>query len=177
MTKNISFELEQAFKTECRVFDLKSEYPGYREDIRWAIATDLSEEEVREKYSTIIRQYEPFMLLTKEHARVFVQYQSNERKHKKRNAEHGDAFGYEDGEMEMYHPELVNNPFDEPDMTWLYEELQTLEPMKRDRIRKHYIDGISVAEIAAADNVSVQSIYKSIERGLKDLQKKLKNFS
>ena len=62
-------------------------------------------------------------------------------------------------------------------MTWLYEELQTLEPMKRDRIRKHYIDGISVAEIAATDNVSVQSVYKSIERGLKDLQKKLKNFS
>ena len=112
-----------------------------------------------------------------EHARVFVKYHSNERKHKKRIAEHGDAFGYEDGEMEMYHPEMVSNPFDEPDMTWLYEGLDLLDPMKSDRIRKHYLEGISVAEIAAADGVTVQSVYKSIERGLKDLQKNLKKFS
>ena len=42
---------------------------------------------------------------------------------------------------------------------------------------KNYLEGISVAEIAAADGVSLQSVYKSIERGLKDLKKILKFIS
>ena len=37
----------------------------YIEDIRWAIATDISEEELREKYGAIIEKNEPFLLLTK----------------------------------------------------------------------------------------------------------------
>lgn len=176
MANNISFELEQAFRAECKVIDLKKEYTGYRENIRWAIATDLTEKTFRTKYRIIIEQYEPFMLLTMEHAKVIIQFHSNERKHKKRNAEHGDAFGYEDGEMERYHPEIIENPFDEPDMTWLYEGLEKLDSIKRERIRKHYLEGISVAEIAAADKVSFQSVYKSIERGLNDLRKNLKKF-
>lgn len=177
MTNNISLELKQAFKAECKVIDLKQEYSGYCEDIRWAIATDLAEDALRAKYRIIIEQYEPFMILTMEHAKVFVRFHSNERKHKKRNAERGDAFGYEDGEMEKYHPEMVNNPFDEPDMTWLHAGVDKLGPIKRERITKHYLEGISVAEIAAADGVSLQSVYKSIERGLKDLKKILKFIS
>ena len=93
-----------------------------------------------------------------------------------RNAEHGDAFGYEDGEMEKYHPELIENPFDDSsDMTWLYEAIDKLEPLKRERIKKHYIEGISVAEIADAEGVSFQSVYKSITRALKILEKNLAN--
>lgn len=78
--------------------------------------------------------------------------------------------------MERYHPEIIENPFDEPDMTWLYEGLERLDSIKRERIRKHYLEGISVAEIAAADKVSFQSVYKSIELGLNDLRKNLKKF-
>ena len=177
MTTTIKFELEQAFKAECKIIDLKQEYTGYREAVRWAIATDLTEKALREKYHIIIEQYAPFILLTMEHAKIIVQFHSNERKHKKRNAERGDAFGYEDGEIEKYHPELVDDPFSEPDMTWLYKGLDMLDPIQRERITKHYIEGMSVAEIAAADKVSFQSVYKSIERGLNDLRKKLKNFS
>ena len=43
MFGNYSLELEQAFKSECRVIDLKQEYMYYREEVRWAIATDLTE--------------------------------------------------------------------------------------------------------------------------------------
>ena len=85
MTTKIRIELEQAFKAECKVIDLKHEYTGYRENIRWAIATALTETALRSKYSEIIAQYEPFLLLTEEHAKIFVQFHSNERKHKMRN--------------------------------------------------------------------------------------------
>lgn len=172
MTGNNRFELEQAFKAECRVIDLKHEYTHYRENIRWAIATSLTENDLRRKYGDIIGQYEPFLLLTEEHAKTIMQFHSNDRKHKKRNAELGDGFGYEDDLFEKFHPELVENPFDDdPDMTWLYNALDQLEPLKKERVMKHYIEGISVAEIAAAEGVSVQSVYRSIARAIKSLQK------
>ena len=70
----------------------------------------------------------------------------------------------------------MENPFDDSsDMTWLYEAIEKLEPLKRERIKKHYIEGISVAEIADAEGVSFQSVYKSITRALKILEKILSN--
>lgn len=172
MTAKNRFELEQEFKAECKVIDLKHEYTGYREDIRWAIATSLTETALRAKYGEIVAQYEPFLLLTEEHAKIIVQFHSNERKHKKRNAELGDAFGYEDDLFEKFHPELVENPFDNgPDMTGLYEALDRLEPKMRERVIKHYIEDNSVAEIAATEGVSIQSVYRSISRALKSLEK------
>ena len=177
MTIKSKFELElAAFKAECKVIDLKHEYTGYKEDVRWAIATSLSEVTLRAKYGKIIAQYEPFLLLTEEHAKIIIQFHSNERKHNKRNAELGDAFCYEDSLFEKFHPELVENPFDDSsDMTWLYEAIEKLEPLKRERIKKHYIEGISVAEIADTEGVSFQSVYKSITRALKILEKILSN--
>ena len=59
MTTKIRIELEQAFKAECKVIDLKHEYTGYRENIRWAIATAFTETALRSKYGEIIAQYEP----------------------------------------------------------------------------------------------------------------------
>ena len=94
MTNNFIDNLEKVFKEECKVIDLKQEYMNYIEDIRWAIATDISEEELREKYEAIIEKYEaiiekyePFLLLTKEQYLVMINFHSNNRKHKKRNAE------------------------------------------------------------------------------------------
>ena len=179
MTTKNRFELEQAFKAECKVIDLKHEYTGYRENIRWAIATALTETVLRSKYGEIVSQYEPFLLLTEEHAKIFVQFHSNERKHKMRNAEHGDAFGYEDGEMEKYHPELIENPFDrlfdeQFDSAELYKALDKLEPTRRERIIKHYIEGISIVEIAEKEGVSPQAVQQSIARALNFLKKILK---
>ena len=42
MTNNFIDTLEKVFKEECKVIDLKQEYMHYIEDIRWAIATDIS---------------------------------------------------------------------------------------------------------------------------------------
>ena len=177
MTTINKYELElAAFKAECKVIDLKHEYNGYKEDVRWAIATSLSEVTLRAKYGKIIAQYEPFLLLTEEHAKIIIQFHSNDRKHQKRYAELGDAYCYEDSLFEKFHPELVENPFDDSsDMTWLYEALDKLDPLKKERVKKHYLEGFSVAEIAAAEGVSVQSVYKSITRALKKLEKILEN--
>lgn len=179
MNTKTRLELEKAFYAECKVIDLKHEYTGYREEIRWAIASKLTETVIKAKYSEIVSQYEPFLLLTEEHAKIFVQFHSNERKHQKRNAEHGDAFGYEDGEMEKYHPELIDNPldriFDEKFASAeLYRALDKLEPPRRTRIIKHYIHGISIVDIAEQEGVSPQAVQQGIARSLNFLKKFLK---
>ena len=97
-----------------------------------------------------------------------------------RNAEHGDAFGYEDGEMEKYHPELIENPFDclfdeQFDSAELYKALDKLEPTRRERVIKHYIHGISIVEIAEKEGVSPQAVQQSIARALNFLKKFLKD--
>ena len=58
MKSNFIFELEQTFKTECKVIDLKQEYTQYREEIRWGIATYLSEKELRVQHINEIKVME-----------------------------------------------------------------------------------------------------------------------
>ena len=172
MSGNYSLELEQAFKNECRVIDLKQEYMYYREEVRWAIATDLTEGELKEKYGAIIAQYMPYVLLSMEHAITMVKYHSNNRIHSQRNAEHCDAFGYDDGELEKYHPELVDDPFGQSaDMDFLYEALDRLPESQRSRIQKYYMQDMSYVEIAAEEGVSPQAVQQSIARSLIFLKK------
>ena len=172
MSGNYSLELVQAFKSECRVIDLKQEYMYYHEEVRWAIATDLTESELKEKYGAIIAQYIPYVLLSMDHAIAMVKYHSNNRKHSKRNAEHCDAFGYDDGELEKYHPELIDDPFDQStNMDFLYEALDRLPASQRSRIQKYYIQDMSYVEIAADEGVSPQAVQQSIARSLIFLKK------
>ena len=114
------------------------------------------------------------MVLSMEHAKVFVQYHSNERKHKKRNVTLCDAFGYEEGEFEKRHPELVENPFNsDTGIQGLDEAMQMLEESQQERIKKYYYKGMNYAEIAAEEGVSSQAVQQSIKRILVLLEKNL----
>ena len=147
-------------------------YMYYREEVRWAIATDLTENELKEKYGAIIAQYVPYVLLSMEHAITMVKYHSNNRKHSKRNAEHSDAFGYDDGELEKYHPELIDDPFGQSaNMDFLYEALDRLPGSQRSRIQKYYMQDMSYVEITADEGVSPQAVQQSIARSLIFLKK------
>lgn len=46
--------LDEQFKCDCKVINLSYEYPGYTGEEKWAIITDLTEEELIEKYEEII---------------------------------------------------------------------------------------------------------------------------
>lgn len=172
MAANVNIDLNHAFKQECRIINLKREYPHYKGTIQWAIATDLSEKALRVRFKQQIAEYEPFLLLTMEQALAIVKFHSNERKHAIRSASLGDAFAYEDGESEKYHAEIVVDPFDDgPDMTYLYDAIESLAPAQRERIRKHFMLGYSFVEIAADEGVSVQAVQQSVTRSLATLKK------
>lgn len=48
---------DEQFKYDCKVINLSYEYPGYTGEEKWAIITDLTEEELRKKYEEIISSY------------------------------------------------------------------------------------------------------------------------
>lgn len=57
MSKKQFNELELQFQEECEVINLKYEYDGYNGDISWAIISNLTEDEILEKYRSIIGDY------------------------------------------------------------------------------------------------------------------------
>ena len=59
------------------------------------------------------------------------------------------------------------NPF----VLFLYKGLATLSEKQYKRIYAHYFLGMSIAEIAKADNCAFMSVKESVERGLKRLEK------
>lgn len=62
MSKKQFNELELQFQEECEVINLKYEYDGYNGDISWAIISNLTEDEILEKYRSIIGDYMPFII-------------------------------------------------------------------------------------------------------------------
>lgn len=66
------------------LINLEVEYPGIQGGCRWAVATDLSREELFQKYGEVLEMYNPLLLITTEQAEVFKDFNHNEEKHKKR---------------------------------------------------------------------------------------------
>ena len=54
MTTKNRFELEQAFKAECKVIDFKLEYSNFIGTEKYGIVSSLSEKELREKYNLLL---------------------------------------------------------------------------------------------------------------------------
>ena len=100
-------DYRRLFKGDYRVFNLRIEYPYYKGEEVWAVASLLSEKELREKYSEELAEYEPYLYLSAEMALPIVRFNSNNRKFALRNAKYGDLYPYEDGEFEKYHPERM----------------------------------------------------------------------
>ena len=54
MSKKQFNELELQFQEECEVINLKYEYDGYNGDISWAIISNLTEDEILEKFKYML---------------------------------------------------------------------------------------------------------------------------
>lgn len=168
-------DYRRLFKGDYRVFNLRMEYPYYKGEEVWAVASLLPEKELREKYSEELAVYEPYLYLSAEMALPIVRFNSNNRKFALRNAKYGDLYPYEDGEFEKYHPEMIVDPFeDEMKRAALHELIDSLPPAQKERIMKHFFNSESFVDIAAAEGVSPQAVQQSISRSLVTLKKLLK---
>lgn len=59
---NIISALDEQFKKDCKVINLKYEYPGYTGIEQWAIITDLSEDVLCTKYAEQVAPFRPWTI-------------------------------------------------------------------------------------------------------------------
>ena len=104
--------LDEQFKYDCKVINLSYEYPGYTGEEKWAIITDLTEEELSEKYEEIISSYRPFIILSSLFGSVRADFIRNEDKFSKRAKRSISIFDFSE-ETEEHHPEIAANDLEE----------------------------------------------------------------
>ncbi len=162
------------FKRDCRIVNMKHEYPGYSGKEQWIIVSALSETAIMAQYAEEVKPYCPFIHMTPELFAPIVESHSNDRKHEIRAAKYGDAYSYEDDLFESFHPELVEDPFAEPDWTSLYDALNHITAVQYSRIQKRYFQKMNMVEIAKEEGTTKQAIEKSIRTALETMKKYLK---
>ena len=80
MTKLTLEQQELLFANDCKLINLRYEYHGYTGTEKWAIVTELAEEELWVKYPDVIRRYTPFILLSMAQGEVIDEsYRNNDR--------------------------------------------------------------------------------------------------
>ena len=187
-------ERKELFKTECKVVNLEYEYKSCDEehkgcvgDTKWAIITDLSEEELKEKYADVIQPFTPFVLLTLEQGEIIKEFTQNEDKFRKRQLNNEDIFGYDEGISEIFHNEIATPDYwqeqDEIEtrkhrealLDLLDKALHTLTSTQRRRLYAHLVEGKSSRTIAKEEGVNYSKVDKSIAAGIKKITKFFKN--
>lgn len=93
MTNKLTLtEQEELFAKDCKLINLKYEYDGYTGTEKWAVVTELTEEELWDKYPDIISRYTPFVLLSMAQGKVIIDDNRETHRCEMRDARHLDAF-------------------------------------------------------------------------------------
>lgn len=184
MTKLTLEQQELLFANDCKLINLRYEYHGYTGTEKWAIVTELAEEELWVKYPDVIRRYTPFILLSMAQGEVIDESYRNNDKYEKRAKRTIDVYGYEDDISEQFHRELITpfvDPFEQAEEERIEEEkeqlrqleiakvrkvLEMLKPVQRERLIKAILLGMSSRKIAKEEGVyySVVDMYETFVR-------------
>ena len=194
MTNKLTLtEQEELFAKDCKLINLKYEYDGYTGTEKWAVVTELTEEELWDKYPDIISRYTPFVLLSVAQGKVIIDDNRETHRCEMRDARHLDAFCYEDDLFEQFHNEAFLDfvdPFELREAEEIAErkELQRLreiekvkivlsmmKPAQERRLYKFVIEGKSCREIATEEGTYHSSVSKSIEAAKKNFKKIYEN--
>jgi len=174
---NISAVAEQ-FYIDCEVVETKHEYPQYTGIEKWIIITDLTEEELITKYAEQVTSLRPYIILSRSFGKVRDDFRRNEKKHQMRAIRSVDIFSYEDGEMEIHHPELIARL---KDLCWeliefedLHKAIEQLPDTQKRRLKLSYFGGYTEKEISEIENCSSVAVHKSIDAARNNLKKFLK---
>ena len=139
MTKLTLEQQELLFANDCKLINLRYEYHGYTGTEKWAIVTELAEEELWVKYPDVIRRYTPFILLSMAQGEVIDESYRNNDKYEKRAKRTIDVYGYEDDISEQFHRELITpfvDPFEQAEEKQIEEEKEQLRQLEIAKVRK-----------------------------------------
>lgn len=169
---------------EYKIIDLRSEYAGFEGEEHWAIVSELTAEELNQKYSEIVKEHSPYVLLSVAQGQVIDEFKRNENKHRMRQNLWGDNYNYEDGLSECFHPEFAVPDYVEDvismqehiaDCELLITALEQLTCVQQRRIKKYFVENKSFRVIAREENVRSSKIENSINGGIKKMRKFFKD--
>ncbi len=177
MKKLTLAEQEELFAKDCKLINLQYEYSGYTGTEKWAIVTELAEEELWVKYPNIVSRYSHFILLSIAQGEPITEYQNYEAKYRMRNLRCGHAFDINDGEFEEHHPELaieidiVETIELQDNIKKLKIAMTQLNDKQKKRIFDYFFENKTFEQIAEEEGVTKQSVDESIKGAIKKLKK------
>lgn len=185
---SISNEGIEQFKRDCKLIYLDREYNGFIGSQKWAIITDLSEEELKQKYVAVLGKYIPYILLSKAQGEPILESNRNNHKHEMRNKRTTEPFDYDDELLPLFHSELLSfvDPLEEKDrfiervkeehaldelIIKVQKALSLMKPIQRDRLIKNVVRGLSSRKIAKEEGVNYSTVDKSIKAAKKNFRR------
>jgi len=144
------------------ILDLTREYPGYTGEVRWAVVSDIAEDDLMQREE--LAAYRPFVVLTWEQSQAITDFGRNRRKHRDRNQRSIDLDA------------VQVNPASDPVLDQvMYSEqvrhaLEQLTDVQRRRLELH-LAGYTCREIAMKEGVEFPTVAQSIEAAKKNLKK------
>ncbi len=155
-----------------KVIKLAKEYDNYTGEEKYAIITDLSEEELNLRYKDELEKYRPFVILSQEMYSVILESNRNDEREHKRAYRCHDAFAIDDERAAL---EANSDPaiIAESDDTYnhIINEMMKLPGRQGQRLYQHYVLGFSIDEIAASEGITAASVYESLSRAKKAMHK------
>ena len=149
-------------------------YPGFVGTEQWVIVTNLTEEDLRDKYLLEIERFRPWIMISLEQYSVMVEWKRNEEKHARR-ARFNFYFSVEDEYVEKkLGDNLLTETLEETffrDSQGCLDCLDHLKPIQKKRIEMYYLEEMSLREIAASEGRSLSPIVKSVKNGTEKIKK------
>ena len=155
----------KSVNNDFQVIDLNKEYDGYTGSYPFAIATELSEEELNSRYANEISAYRPFIIINNEMLEAMKDSDKNDDREHKREALFHDSFTFDYG----------NEPLDEAsdvvcisdsqyNMQYIIDKMLALPDNIGLRLYKKVILHMSVKEIAKEEGTTKRAVFYSIRR-------------
>ena len=174
-----------------RKINLVMEYGETLNGCKYAIASALSEKELREKYPEELADYEPFIYLSEEMGDAIVSSQRNDSKYKKRCIRSEVPAGYSEGDTERYMNDLytILSGVDPCEMMIAAEEEQIIKVRRQEalnlledawnelsekqqkRLHMHFLEKMTFREIADLEGCHFTSVKDSVQASIKKIKK------
>lgn len=169
-----------------KIYDYKGEYHDRETGVCHIIATDMEKDELEMALkeagieAAVLKAY---IVVPMEYANIVAEYDRNTDKFEKRAKRNEDLYGYEDGEAEKYHHELV---IDEDFIEQIFEydriesekrlisfrqAMKSLSEVQRRRVVKYFYEKKSLEMIAAEEGCTKTSIRDSINLAVKKVKR------
>jgi hypothetical protein len=175
-------EIRREFDSACKVKRIHYIYPDFVGNEKYIIITNLSDEQLKEKFEMFLPLYTPYILLTKDMWAAYQDFHANEMKYSYR-MHCADIYEIDDDRAERKHCELSVPDFTEKlfDDDVRSEEgivraaFLTLSSKQQARVKAYVFQNMSFDEIAVQEGKDKKTIYESYMSALKKMKKYLKN--